>query len=198
MVPSPNSSCAPGDSEIRATLAAIDHGGGVDVDALLAEVVARLRAEGRRVQGLERVPGGACEDCRSTMLLADVSTQETFQVSQDLGPGSKSCRADPAGFARASAVLRRALDDAPDLVVVNRFGSLESEGGGFRAELLDLLAAGVPVLTIVARRHREAWDRFSDGADVLPARRDAVLEWLARVLPPPPGRGTTQAPRSAP
>lgn len=183
MLQSPNPSCAPGDSEIRATLAAIDHDGSVDVDALLAGVVARLREEGRRVRGLERVPGGACDDCRSTMRLADISTHEIFQVSQDLGPGSRGCRADPAGFAQASAVLRRALRDMPDLVVVNRFGSLESEGRGFRAELLDLLAEGIPVLTIVARRHREAWDRFSDGAEVLPPRVDAVMGWLAAALP---------------
>lgn len=173
-----NSSCAPGDSEIRATLAAIDHDGSVDVDALLAQVVAHARGRGWRVQGLERVPGDDCTDCRSTMLLADVDTKQTFQVSQDLGPGSTGCRADPAGFAQASAVLRRALAEAPDLVVINRFGSLEAEGGGFRAELLDLLAEGIPVLTIAARRHREAWDRFSDGAPVLPARLEAVLGWL--------------------
>ena len=51
----------------------------------------------------------------------------------------------------ATVVLRRALADKPDLVVLNRFGRLEAEGGGMSAELLDLMADGVPVLTAETR-----------------------------------------------
>ena len=40
-------------------------------------------------------------------------------------------------------MLRDALGRRPDLVVCNRFGVLEAEGGGFAAELLDLLMTRV-------------------------------------------------------
>lgn len=158
--------------------AAIEDDGSADVDALLAAVAERLRHAGWRVRGLLMTYPDGGEGCARPMVLVDVESREPYLVSQPLGRDSKACRADPQGFARASAVLRRAADDAPDLVVCNRFGGLESEGGGFRAELLDILARGLPLLTTVASRHVEAWQRFTGGAPVLPARADAVDAWI--------------------
>jgi hypothetical protein len=101
-----------------------------------------------------------------------------------MGSLSKSCRADPQGFARATVVMRRALAEKPDLVVLNRFGRLEAEGGGMSAELLDLMAEGVPVLTAVAPAYRGAWADFSGGAAVLPADEATVRRWLQAHLAP--------------
>lgn len=117
------------------------------------------------------------------MVLVDVHTGKPYLVSQRLGRGSGSCRSDPQGFARASRVLRDALAQSPDLVVCNRFGGLEIEGGGFSAELLELMSRGVPLLTVVATPYLEAWQRFTGGAEVLPAQPAAISQWLALVLP---------------
>ncbi len=46
-----------------------------------------------------------------------------------------------------------------------------------------LMAAGIPLLTVVATRHLPAWRAFSGGAAELPAEREPVLAWLARALP---------------
>lgn len=121
--------------------------------------------------------------CAGAMVLVDLDTQEEYLVSQPLGRDSKACRADLQGFARASGVLRRAARQAPDLVVSNRFGGLEAEGGGFCAELLDILAQDLPLLTTVAARHVVDWQRFTGGATVLPARPEAVYAWLKATLP---------------
>ncbi len=162
--------------------AAIRHDGSIDVDALLWALAAEQRRRGHRVRGLLMTyPEGNVQAC-APMVLVDLAQGGAYRVSQELGSGSASCRADTQGFAQASAVLRQALHDAPDLVVVNRFGGLEAEGGGFAAELLDLLAAGVPLLTAVATRHEAAWERFTGGAAWLPARQDAVQAWLDQVL----------------
>jgi nucleoside-triphosphatase THEP1 len=158
--------------------AAIEVDGQVDVDALLAAVTDRLRRSGWRVRGLLMTYPEEGEGCARPMVLVDVDSREPYLVSQPLGRDSRACRADPQGFARASSVLRRAADEAPDLVICNRFGGLEAEGGGFRAELLDILARGLPLLTTVASRHVEAWQRFTGGAPVLPAHADAVDAWL--------------------
>lgn len=161
-------------------------------DALLADVAQQQRRAGRRVRGLLMtypdgpVDGSGGQDCAASMVLVDITTAEPFLVSQPLGKDSKACRADPQGFARASVVLRRALDERPDLVISNRFGSLESEGGGFTDELLALMAEGIPVLTAVGPKHREAWARFTGGAPVLPATPEAVAGWLHRHLKPLP------------
>lgn len=169
--------------------AAIGHDGGAEADALLAGTVADLQRAGRRVHGLlMRHEGGMAGDtaCGAQMFLVDVVNDDTYLVSQAMGSLSKSCRADPQGFARATVVMRRALDERPDLVVLNRFGKLEAEGGGMSAELLALMAEGVPVLTAVAPAYRDAWAAFSGGAPVLPLDVAAVHAWLTAHLAPLP------------
>jgi hypothetical protein len=160
--------------------AAIVDDGSVDLDQMLAAVVRDCQRRGRRVHGLlmTRMGGG----CAGDMVLVDIVSGERYLVSQPLGPGSTSCRADPQGFARASVVLRAALEQSPDLVICNRFGGLEAEGGGFAAELLALMAQEVPLLTTVASRNREVWQRFSGGAALLPARMEAASKWIDDVL----------------
>lgn len=169
--------------------AAIGHASGSSADKLLAQLVAQLQGQGRRVQGLLMEHVGGIVDgtgCGTQMFLVDVVTQERYLVSQPMGSLSKSCRADPQGFARATVVLRRALADKPDLVVLNRFGRLEAEGGGMSAELLELMAEGVPVLTAVAPGYQDAWAAFSGHAAVLPADPAAVRAWLDAHLAPQP------------
>lgn len=159
--------------------AAILDEGTCDIDALLAEVARREREAGRSVRGVVmHYPDGSREFC-GAMVLIDLESRAEYLVSQALGTASRSCRVDPQGFAKASEVLRRALEAAPDLIITNRFGGLEAEGGGFSAELLEILSRDLPLLTAVAPRHLAAWQRFTGGgAALLPAREEAVRAWL--------------------
>lgn len=161
--------------------AVIDDGGG-GVDTLLRALADAERAAGRRVRGLLMAPQEGRAGCARTMVLVDLHTSDEYLVSQPLGGASTGCRADPQGFARASQVLRRALDDAPDLLISNRFGSLEVLGGGFCAELLEAMSRGVPVLTAVSAQRLTAWRSFTGGgAAELPADLAAIEAWLAAV-----------------
>lgn len=162
--------------------AAIEDDGSCDVDILLASLASQERRAGRRVRGLVMTYPEARLSCASPMVLVDLETLEKYPVSQPLGSASTACRADPQGFARASEVLRRAIDESPDLVINNRFGGLEVEGAGFRAELLEILARDLPLLTVVATRHLQAWQDFTGGTAVLPPRADAISAWLASTL----------------
>ncbi|MEZ5644146.1 MAG: DUF2478 domain-containing protein [Burkholderiaceae bacterium] len=162
--------------------AAIEDDGSCDVDALLAEVAERLGRAGRRVGGLLMTYPQGRATCAGEMVLVDIETRETYLVSQPLGSGSSGCRADPQGFARASVVLRRLVGRAPDLVICNRFGRLEVEGGGFRAEMLDLMASDVPVLTVVSSRFRDDWLSFTGDAALLRPDIAVVDAWLWRCL----------------
>jgi hypothetical protein len=164
--------------------AAIEHDGSGDIDALLASVVQAQRLLGRRVCGLLMTYPEGRDSCAGPMVLVDIDKGDAYPVSQPLGRDSRACRADTQGFAHAGRVLRAALAEAPDLVIINRFGSLEAEGGGFAAELLELMSSGVPVLTAVATRHAAAWTLFSGGAPLLPARAEAVNAWIAATLTP--------------
>jgi nucleoside-triphosphatase THEP1 len=162
--------------------AAILDDGTIDVDALLAEVAASQRQAGRQVCGLLMTHPDGQAGCAAAMVLVDIQSRDEYLVSQALGSGSAACRADTEGFARASHVLRDALAARPDLVISNRFGGLEAEGGGFASELLELMAHGIPVLTAVAERHRPGWELFTGGAVVLPARAAAIADWVDRTL----------------
>lgn len=162
--------------------AAIVDDGSLDVDALLVDIARVQRQAGRRVRGLVMTRPNDDRSCASPMVLVDVHTQQGYLVSQALGRDSNSCRADPQGFARASEVLRRAVHEAPQLVICNRFGGLEAEGGGFRAELLGVLMNALPLLTVVATHHVDAWLDFTGGAELLPAQNDAIDAWIERTL----------------
>ncbi|MBU6260264.1 MAG: DUF2478 domain-containing protein [Burkholderiales bacterium] len=162
-------------------VAAIHNDGSCDLDALLAEFAATQRGAGRRVLGLLMRQRERHGDCRAEMVLTDIDKGDDYLVSQAMGSGSQSCAADPQGFARASRVLRDALAADPDLVICNRYGALEAEGGGFADELLALLAQGVPVLTAVSTRNLEAWRRFVGSAPLLPPQPQAWGEWFDAV-----------------
>lgn len=94
-----------------------------------------------------------------------------------------ACNLNPQALGEASAVLRQALADGVDLVVINRFGGVEAEGGGFVMELADFIEAGIPVLTAVAARHQSGWQRFTGGLHVaLPADEEALMAWCRAQL----------------
>lgn len=159
--------------------AAVLSDGTAAMDAELAAFAERQRRAGLRVRGLVMTYPDGSNSCHGAMVLRDIHTADEYLVSQALGAGSTGCRADPQGFARASQVFRQALGQAPDLVVCNRFGGLEAENGGFAAELLELMVSGIPLLTVVAERHLEAWRTFSGGAPVLSSRPETWDAWLA-------------------
>lgn len=155
------------------------HCEGDNVDGMLALFASGLRASGWNVRGLiqqPRVPGQ-----EKLMVLADVEDASArYNISQLLGPDSRSCSLDAAGVAAASIVLRRALSEGADLVLANRFGTLEAAGGGLATEMLALMGASTPLLTVVDRRYLAPWREFTGGlgAELAP-RMEALHDWFA-------------------
>lgn len=145
--------------------------GGDHASQVLEAFVGELAAQGVKVRGL-------IQRHHPDMHLVDVESGHTYAITQDLGSESESCRLDPSGIAEASVVLRRALAERAVLVVVNRFGKLEAAGGGLSAEMLALMAEGVPMLTCLGADQLDAWAEFTGGAGlVLPADPSAVRHW---------------------
>ena len=162
--------------------AAILDDGSLDNDARLLAFALRQQQAGLRVRGLTMRRSAGAAGCKADMVLVDLATGDEYLVSQPLGLGASACRADTQGFARASRVLRDALSQAPDLVICNRFGGLESEGEGFAAELLDIMASGIPLLTMVSPVRLDAWLRFSGQATVLTEVPANWQSWLDATL----------------
>ncbi len=163
----------------RPAPAAILYGPGAgDVERLLARFAATLRARGVRVGGLAQRTERDRSGRKVRMDVIDIAAGTPHDIMQHLGAGSAACSLDTQGLAEASAVVRRALAEGVDLLVVSKFSHLEAEGRGLADELLQAMAARVPVLTLVPESHALDWMRFSAPAGRLLAPRWAdIWRW---------------------
>ncbi|MGV8960674.1 MAG: DUF2478 domain-containing protein [Stenotrophomonas sp.] len=168
-------------------IAAIVHDTAAGADAVLAAFALRLRDAGWRVRGLVQLPReGQSDGKRMTLVDLDDAARH-FPISQDLGPGARGCCLDPAGVSAASGVLRRVLGEGADLAIANRFGTLEASGQGLAAEMLALMAAQIPLLTVVNARYLQDWRAFTGHSGVELEPDDPALQaWFdALALPGP-------------
>jgi nucleoside-triphosphatase THEP1 len=151
-------------------------------DMLVRAFVASMRESGAEVGGLLQEFAAGATDEQNDALVRDLETGELLPIMQDLGALSEGCRIDPAAMAVAATMLARARNAKPDLLVVNRFGRLESEGGGLIQEIGAAVAQGTPLLICVPRRFLDAWNAFAAGLDVqLTPTRDAIEDWWTSV-----------------
>jgi nucleoside-triphosphatase THEP1 len=164
-------------------VAAIVHSAHGSADRLLLDFAHHLRERGLRVRGLVQDNVVHDNGCGRQMILVDLEDGKRFLISQDLGPGSVACCVDPGGVAAASVALRRGLTEHADLVIANRFGELEAGNSGLAAEMLALMAGGIPLLTVVSDRYLDDWRRFSgNAATELPPQREALQAWFDSLL----------------
>lgn len=128
---------------------------------LFRALAARARAQGSRLGGVIEMeappaaPGRKCD-----MLLADLASGKTIRISQDRGAFARGCRLDLDGLTRACALALQSLPHC-DVVLLNKFGKTEADGGGFRCVISDALALGVAVVIGVPRRNLGAWREFA-------------------------------------
>lgn len=163
-----------------ARIAAIVHADRRAADALVGAFASDLIRAGRDVHGLVQLHA---TDDKSGTVLVDLKSGAHHPLFQQLGAGSASCSIDTGSLAEASQALRRALAERADLAIANRFGALEAGGAGLAAEMLALMAEGIPFLTIVADEHLAAWRHFTGGVAIeLPAARAALDDWFAALI----------------
>lgn len=166
-------------------MAAVRFRSGEAIDSLFAVVVARLRENGTRVAGILQEESAARDGGRAVTWLRDVTDGTRVQLSQDLGPHGRGCRLDPAALAAVAGRLAGTLESGVDLLVANRFGRAESEGGGLRALIERAAIGGVPVLIAVREDYAAAWDGFHGGLAVDVANEpEAILAWCTAALRP--------------
>ena len=140
---------------------AIVYGDGARIAPTLDRVATHLAAAGCRLAGLvqreiERVGRSRCD-----VVLEDLATGEIVAISQDRGEGARGCRLDVEALLNAVVRTRSALAMEPDVVIVNKFGKTECEGGGCRSLIVDAVDHNVPVLVAVPRGNLESWHRFA-------------------------------------
>jgi hypothetical protein len=166
-------------SGTRPALAAVVSAKDSPLDAFLAELVHQLVNDGVRVFGVlqESLPGES--GARPRIMLRDAHDGSRTTISEDRGPLAVSCRLDNGGLADVAGRLSMSIEAEPDLLVLNRFGKTESEGGGFRDVIIAATLRGIPVLIGVREERVADWRRFHGGmGEELPPNQDAVLAWV--------------------
>lgn len=158
-----------------APIVAIVYGDGARVGPVLDGIIDHLASAGRRLAGLiqrERIRAGRS---RCDMLMQDLTTGETVAISQDRGESARGCRLDVDALLNAATRVRDALAGEPDLLIVNKFGKTECEGGGCRSLIVDAVEIGVPVLVAVPYGNLDSWRNFAG---------ELAVEHLLDDLPP--------------
>ena len=95
------------------------------------------------------------------MVLVDLAGGRSIRISEDRGAGARGCRLDTNELLQAMSLARGAMTARPDLLIVNKFGKSESEGGGFRDLIAEAVEQEIPVLVAVPWRNIDAWRRFA-------------------------------------
>ncbi len=89
-----------------------------------------------------------------------------------------SCTLDTAALADAGVPLRRALDNRPDLVIVEKFGEQEQGGGGLMDDILHVIAEGLPILVLVPGPALARWRELTGGVVAeVPCEAEALRRW---------------------
>ena len=130
-------------------LAAIVYERGFDLDAFLADVCGRLSAKGFRLGGLVQVASGIRGSRAASITAVDLRSGRRFNIWEGPGARASDCRLDEHRLVDAVPMILAAIDERVDIVVVNRFGRAESQGGGLLTCISSAVSAGIPVLTAV-------------------------------------------------
>ena len=173
-------------------IACLPYEEGAYPDLLLEVVVRHFQAQGLRIAGVLQHDATRRDRSRCDMNLEDLATGTLIGLSEDRGAAARGCRIDQNGLMQAAGLIRNALESGgTDLLVVNKFGKIESEGGGLRDVLADAVLLGIPVVIGVPMRNLDAWNAFAGPlSERVASCRSAVEDWIsARVNPQPAERG---------
>jgi hypothetical protein len=130
----------------------------------MAALAAHLTARGIRLAGFVQHEVARTDRCRCDIILSELASGVSIGISQDRGAHARGCRLDVGELLRAMHLAREAVVTLPiDLLLVNKFGKTECEGGGLRPLIVDALERGIPVLIGVPIGNIESWRVFADG-----------------------------------
>ena len=107
----------------------------------------------------------------------DVLTNRRIPITRPV-KNDEECGLDISALAQTTDIIRNAIDDRLDLVVVEKFGELEQKGKGLIDEILQTIVAGIPLLISVPEAALPVWqDRSGELGSVLPFTEEAFQQW---------------------
>ncbi|MGD9879056.1 MAG: DUF2478 domain-containing protein [Reyranella sp.] len=162
-------------------IAAVVYADGVYPDQAIERALEPMREAGLPLAGVlqraaDELPGRHPCD----LLIEDLASGEVVALAEHRGKEARGCRLDVSLLTEvADAVLTSLQTDSPRLLVVNKFGKIEADGGGMRDAIAEAVDLGIPVLVGVPARNLDRWRAFAGPLAVeLAPRADAITGWL--------------------
>lgn len=163
-------------------IAALVYADGVYPERVIARAVEGLRDRGIALAGaLQRAADDMADRHPCDLLIEDLATGEVTAIAEHRGKHARGCRLDVGLLTElAEAVLSSLRSEEPRLLVINKFGKIEADGGGLRQAVAEAVDLCIPVLVGVPARNLDRWRAFAGPLAVeLPVDDAAVARWLA-------------------
>ncbi len=148
----------------------------------LARFVAELTAEGVRVGGLLQEAAHDAAGQKAGIDLVDIASARRFPINRPTRASlqNHSCSLDASVLVESSAVLRRAIAERVELIVLEKFGDQEQKGQGLADEIFTAIAEGIPLLIAVPKEALGLWrERSGDLGEILDFTPDSFRRWWA-------------------
>lgn len=167
---------------MTALIAALVYANGVYPERVIARAVERLRDRGVTMAGalqctiLDAVDRHPCD-----LLIEDLTSGDVTPIAEHRGRQARGCKLDVALLTElAESVVSGVRSGAPRLLVINKFGKTEAEGGGLRDAIAEAVGRDIPVLVGVPMRNLDQFRTFAGPLAVeLPVGEAALAGWLA-------------------
>lgn len=109
----------------------------------------------------------------------DVSSNRRISISLPVR-NKNECGLDVSALAQTTEIIRQAIDDQVDLMVVEKFGEKEQEGKGLMDEIMQTIVEGIPLLISVPEAALPIWQERTGELGCVLDFSEAVFEaWWA-------------------
>ena len=143
----------------------------------LLKFVDKLKALNIRVGGVLQEALFDSEGKITGLNAVDVSTNHRIPISRP-AKNDDECGLDVSALAGTTGIIRDAISNRVDLVVVEKFGELEQSGKGLIDEILQTIAEGIPLLISVPEAALPLWqERSGELGAVIPFSEEAFHQW---------------------
>lgn len=107
----------------------------------------------------------------------DVSSGQRIPISRPAAsPGD--CGLDISALTQTTGIIRQAISDRCELIVVEKFGDMEQSGKGLIDEIMQTIVEEIPLLIAVSESALPIWQETSgELGSVLPFELEAFEKW---------------------
>ncbi len=172
------------DSQTIAPFAAAVYNPNTGDRMALLKFVEKQKALNLRIGGVLQEAAYDAEGLMSGFYAIDVSSNSRIPISRPT-KNSNECGLDVSALAQTTEIIRQAIHDQVDLMVIEKFGEKEQEGKGLIDEIMQTIVEGIPLLISVPEAALPIWQERSGELGSVLDFSEAVFEsWWAGLRRP--------------